>query len=72
MAEKCKYLFCDCMLIKGTSKHQGIDNLEYISRKYTNCTFITSHMDDITRKELKKLKLKNVVVAEDVYILEIE
>ena len=27
LSSKCRYLFCDCMLIKGNGKHQGRDNL---------------------------------------------
>ena len=30
MSEKCSYLFCDCMLIKGHKKHMGIDNIKYL------------------------------------------
>ena len=39
MSEKCDYLFCDCMFPKGTRKHMGIDNLEYLAAKYPNCTY---------------------------------
>lgn len=71
MASKCNYLFCDCMFIKGTSKHMGIDNLEYLLSKYPECTFIVSHMEDETRKELNKKKLSNVIVPEDYMVIEI-
>ena len=40
LSEKCSYLFCDCMLIRGNGKHQGIGNLEYLSKKYPNCIFV--------------------------------
>ena len=33
LSEKCSYLFCDCMLIRGNGKHQGIGNLEYLQWK---------------------------------------
>lgn len=65
MANKCKYLFCDCMLLKGNEKHQGIDNLEYLSSKYPNCTFVVSHLEDITREKLKQLNIKNIFIPED-------
>lgn len=69
LSKKCNYLFCDCMLIKGNNKHQGIDNLEYLSKKYPNCTYVVSHLEDDTRKEIKKLKIKNIVVPDDAQII---
>ena len=65
MAETCNYLFCDCLHIKGDDKHQGIDNLKYISKKYPNCTFITSHMNDKTREKLNELNIQNIIVPND-------
>lgn len=59
------YLFCDCTLIIGTESHMGIDNLKYLSNKYSNCKFIANHLGNKTRKELKKLKLKNVIILND-------
>lgn len=64
MAEKCSYLFCDCTLTKGDEKHQGIDNLEYLSKKYPNCIFIASHLGESTRKKIDN-KTKNIIKAED-------
>ena len=72
MAQKCKYLFCDCMLLKGHKKHQGIDNLEYLSTKYQNCTFIVSHLEDETRDKLKELNISNIIVPEDYQTIIIE
>lgn len=71
MASKCTYLFCDCMFINGTMKHAGIDNLEYLSKKYPKCTFIVSHLEDNTREELKKRKIENVIIPEDYDVLEV-
>ena len=71
LSSKCRYLFCDCMLIKGNSKHQGIDNLEYLSKKYPNCTFVVSHLEDDTRKKLEKMKIKNIIVPDDAQIIEL-
>ena len=65
MAKKCNYLFCDCMFIKGTDKHMGIDNLTYLSEKYPKCKFVVSHMENDTREELKKKKIKNIIVPKD-------
>lgn len=65
MASVCNYLFCDCMFIKGTTKHMGIDMLQTLCEKYENCTFVVSHMEDSTREKLKELKIKNVIVPED-------
>ncbi len=69
MSEKCKYLFCDCTFLKGTSKHLGIDNLQYLSTKYPNCTFVVSHLEDETREKLKELKIKNVIIPDDGQII---
>ena len=71
LSSKCRYLFCDCMFIKGNGKHQGIDNLEYLSKKYPNCTFVVSHLEDDTRKKLEKIKIKNIIVPDDAQIIEL-
>ena len=72
LSSKCKYLFCDCMLIKGNGKHQGIDNLEYLSKKYPNCTFVVSHLEDDTRKKLEKMKIKNIIVPDDAQVIRVK
>lgn len=71
MASVCNYLFCDCMLTNGTTKHMGINMLKELCTKYSNCTFIVSHMDESTRKELKELNIKNTVVPDDGQIINI-
>lgn len=71
LSSKCRYLFCDCMFIKGNGKHQGIDNLGYLSKKYPNCTFVVSHLEDDTRKKLEKMKIKNIIVPDDAQIIEL-
>ena len=65
MAKICKYLFCDCMLINGTNKHQGINDIEYLANKYPNCTFVVSHLNDDTRKVLEEKNISNVIVPND-------
>ena len=72
MTSKCSYLFCDCMLKKGNNKHQGIDNLKYLSSKYPNCKFVVSHLEDDTRKILKDLTIKNIIVPNDYDIVNIK
>ena len=72
LASKCLYLFTDCADLLGNEKHMGIDNIEYLSNKYQNCTFIVSHMDDEVRKELHKKKIKNIIVPDDGEIIEIK
>lgn len=71
MASICDYLFCDCMFIKGTSKHMGIDHLKKLIEKYPNCTYVVSHLENETREKLKSENLKNVIVPEDGQIIEI-
>ena len=65
MAEKCNYLFCDCMLNQGSKKHMGIDNIKYLTKKYETCTFVVSHLEDTTRDLLKELNIKNVIIPND-------
>ena len=72
LSEKCSYLFCDCMLSKGNNKHQGIDNLEYLSKKYPNCKFVVSHLEDDTRKKLEQMKIKNIIVPDDAQIIRVK
>ena len=72
MANLCSYLFCDCMFINATTKHSGIDNLEYLSNKYPNCKFVVSHLEDETREKLKEMKIKNIIVPEDGEIFKIK
>lgn len=72
LSSKCRYLFCDCMLIKGNGKHQGIDNLVYLSKKYPNCTYVVSHLEDDTRKKLEQMKIKNIIVPDDAQIIRVK
>lgn len=72
MAEKCNYLFCDCSLVTGSTKHQGVDNIKYLSKKYPDCKFIVSHMSDGVPEELSKLKLKNVIIPKDGDVIDID
>lgn len=69
LSRKCNYLFCDCMFVNGNSRHQGIDNLEYLSKKYPKCIFVVTHLEDETRQKLEKMKIKNVIVPDDGQII---
>ena len=71
MSKECNYLFCDCMFIEGTDKHMGIDNLKYLSKKYKNCTYVVSHLENNTREELKKSKYDNIIIPEDGEVINI-
>lgn len=71
MAKTCDYLFCDCMFIEGTSKHMGVDMLKKLLEMSDTCKFVVSHLDVETRKTLKELKLKNVIIPEDGQVIEI-
>ena len=71
MSSICKNLFCDCMLEKGSQKHQGIDNITYLANKYPNCTFIVSHLNNPTRNILENMQIKNVIVPNDGQIINI-
>ena len=71
MMSKCDYIFGDCMFIKGTTKHMGVDFLEKIMDKYPKCKYVVSHLEDETREYLKKQKLKNVIIPNDGDIINI-
>jgi ribonuclease BN (tRNA processing enzyme) len=64
MARYCDVLVSDASLIRGNSKHMGIDNIIYLCKNY-DTKIVTSHMDDDTRLELNKIKYSNLVVGED-------
>ena len=65
MAKKCKHLICDCNSIKEKKSHMGIDNLTELAKRYSNCIFYTTHMDDSTRKELEKITMENSIILND-------
>lgn len=64
MARYCDVLVSDASLIRGNSKHMGIDNIIYLCKNY-DTKIVTSHMDDDTKLELNKIKYSNLVVGED-------
>lgn len=72
MASKSKYLICDCSNIEGNHKHMGINNIEMLANKYKDCTFIVTHMIDVTREKIKQTKIENIIVPDDGYILDIK
>ena len=65
MAKTCSYLIIDCMFKEATSKHMGVDKLQFLLEKYPNCEYVVTHLEDETRDYLKELRLKNVIVPED-------
>ena len=50
----------------------GINNIEYLSRKYPHCIFILSHLDNETRNILKKKKYSNIKVPQDGDVIELK
>lgn len=65
-----KVTIADCSHIVGNEAHMGIDNLEYLVKKY-NKSIIVTHMKDETREELNFRKLNNILVKEDGYKMEL-
>ena len=59
------------MLINASTKHMGIDKLEYLIDKYPNCKYVVSHLENDTREKLKELNYKNVIVPDDGYTIEL-
>lgn len=72
MASKCNYLICDTTRKNSNDRHMGVDHVLYLAKKYPNCNFITSHMNDKTRDYLNKNKVKNVIVAKDGMIFNVK
>ncbi len=71
MANICNYLFLDYMFINASTKHNGIDKLEYLINKYKNCKYIVFHLENDTREKLKELDYSNVIVPNDGFTIEI-
>ena len=59
------------MFKKNSIKNSTYYRYKYLIDKYPECTFIVSHIDDNTREELQKLKLKNVIIPTDGLEIEI-
>ena len=68
----CKNVFLDCMFIKGTNKHMGIDMLEELIKEYPKTKFYPVHMENETRDKLIELGLPNVIVCGDYTEIEIK
>lgn len=65
IASKCDHLICDCNSIVGKKSHMGIDNVKELAIQHPDCIFYTTHMDDTTRKSLKELGIKNIIILND-------
>lgn len=65
MAEECDYLICDCNSLIGNGHHMGIDNIKELALMYSSCTFYATHLDDSTRRELKKIEIRNIKILND-------
>lgn len=65
MASLCDYLFCDCTVVKGNISHMGINDLEFLLKKYPNCKIVASHIGDESRKELLNKNINNIIIPND-------
>ena len=65
MAKICRYLICDCSFIEGTEEHMGLNDIKKLVNKYPKCKFITSHMSDEVREELKTKEFDNIIIPSD-------
>lgn len=67
MASVCQHLICECndKEFVGKKSHMCIDDIKQLAIKFPNCTFYTTHMADITRENLNKLNVKNIIVLKD-------
>lgn len=68
--ENSNVIISDASLFIGNKDHLGIDNLEYLSKKY-NKEIICTHLRDKTREKLLDSKIENIRVEEDFYEEEI-
>lgn len=60
----------DSSRIVGNNDHAGINDIEYLEKKYHK-EIIATHLQDITRAEWEKKNLEQVIIPEDGYIFEI-
>lgn len=64
-------LICDLSLIQGNISHMGINNIKGLLNENPQLKIIAIHMYDETRKELEKIKLKNLYILDDGTIFEL-
>ena len=65
-----KIIVSDSSLLVGDECHLGIDNLEYLTKKY-NKRVLCTHLRDKTREQIINSKIENVEVNEDFYEIKI-
>ncbi len=66
------YIIIDTTLEIGNESHIGINDIEYLATKYSNVSFITTHMRDDIKSSIKDLNLRNVISGEDGFKFKIE
>lgn len=64
-------LIADTSTKIGDSYHMGVDNIEYLLKKYPEKRIITTHMRDGIKECLEKLEYSNLMIPEDGTIIKI-
>ena len=63
-------IISDSSLDIGDSCHLGINDLDYLTKKY-NKKVLSTHLRDETRNIITKGNFENIIVKEDFYEIEI-
>ena len=67
-----KVIVTDCSFVKGNDYHMGIDDIKILIDDYPNRNLVLTHFRDQTRDILMKQDLKDVLIVDDGYNLEVE
>lgn len=67
ISKNCEVLICDCSQEVGDIYHLGIDNIKQLILQNKQLKIIPTHFRDNTKKILKRLDLKNVLIIDDGY-----
>lgn len=55
----------DMTFIKSDKEHMGINDIEMLSRKYSNKTIATTHMSEAVKQCVKEKKISNLITPND-------
>lgn len=71
IGKQCDVMIADMSLEKGSNTHMGIDDMIYLSQKYSK-TIYPTHMRETTREKAKEtIETELIVIAEDGDIFEV-
>lgn len=71
IAAICDYMVCDATLLEGNDRHMGVNDIKTILEENHNLIVIPSHMGTNSKKQLQKIKNKNLLIKQDMEEIEI-